>query len=430
MKAVLSNRIYLTPKDPEHYSLMETALTYRVESYKDNQPPRIIKNLRRIANGVISIPIGRMDLVPSNYEIKDKRLLIPAGLPEFRGTLRDSQQEILDQLEDNAIINAPVSWGKTFAGIAIAQKLGQKTLVITHRVSIRTHWESEIYKALGVRAGIIGSSQFNTDPPIVVGNTQTLYKHRDTVAKMFGTVIIDEAHHIPANTFSKLIDSSYARYKIGLSGTMDRKDGLHILIPDYFGPTRFSPPAENYVKPRVDIIKSEIRFIDSGNMPWALRINSLTRQEEYGKLVAMLGAIYRKNGHTVLILSDRKNFLLRLHETLGDTSRLIMGTTSLDQRKAIQDEILRGDARILLGTQSIFSEGISLNSLSCLILGTPVNNDPLLEQLIGRIVREHPGKMQPVVVDINLVGRTAEKQAQIRLGHYMKKGYNITTIPM
>ena len=36
-------------------------------------------------------------------------------------------------------------------------------------------------------------------------------------------------------TFSKVIDSNYARYKIGLSGTIERKDGKHVVFRDYFG---------------------------------------------------------------------------------------------------------------------------------------------------------------------------------------------------
>jgi superfamily II DNA or RNA helicase len=63
-----------------------------------------------------------------------------------------------------------------------------------------------------------------------------------------------------------------------------------------------------------------------------------------------------------------------------------------------------------------------------LILATPVNNEPLLTQLIGRIIRDYEGKQQPVVVDINLIGKTAKRQASLRLGYYMKEGYEISTL--
>ena len=66
--------------------------------------------------------------------------------------------------------------------------------------------------------------------------------------------------------------------------------------------------------------------------------------------------------------------------------------------------------------------------LSCLILGTPVNNDPLLTQLIGRIIRLYEGKPQPVVLDLHLVGKTATKQANARMGYYIKEGYDVSDI--
>ena len=64
-------------------------------------------------------------------------------------------------------------------------------------------------------------------------------------------------------------------------------------------------------------------------------------------------------------------------------------------------------------------------TLSCLILGTPINNEPLLTQLIGRVIRKEEDKRDPVIVDIHLKGNTAKRQASTRMGHYMKQGYKI-----
>ena len=76
----------------------------------------------------------------------------------------------------------------------------------------------------------------------------------------------------------------------------------------------------------------------------------------------------------------------------------------------------------------ISNDGISLDILSCLILGTPVNNEPLLTQLIGRIIRNYDGKQQPTVVDVHLIGNTAKRQANARLGYYLKQGYEVSTL--
>lgn len=424
MKAVVSNRIYMDI-DPQAFNALDKALTYKIDSYRSDVAPTMIKNVRKIRNGLVSIPVGRFDLIPEGYEIKDKRVLLPVDFPKFGFDLRESQQDVYDAIEDNAIINAFVSWGKTFTALAVAAKLGQKTLVVTHTVSLRTQWEKEIRKVFGIEPGIIGSGKYDISPPIVVGNIQTLYKLRGKIEKEFGTIIIDECHHIPANTFSKLVDASYARYKIGLSGTVQRKDGKHVIMPDYFGHTKFTPPKENYMEPTIEVIQTRIRFMDGAKIPWANRINDLVRQEEYGKLICFLAAAYRKQGHKVLLLSDRVYFLKRVKETLGEHCELITGEVPLTEREKKIERVQSGKVDILLGTQSIFSEGISVNPLSCLILATPVSNTPLLTQLVGRVIREYPGKIDPVVVDINLKGKTAEKQAKLRLGHYLQQGYNV-----
>jgi superfamily II DNA or RNA helicase len=430
LKVVISNRIYLEGQSPDHVRRMETALTYKIDSYRRDVPPTVIKNIRKIRNNLYSIPVGREDLIPNECEIIDKRVIAPVDFPDFKFPLRQSQQDVYDNLTDSSIINAWVSWGKTFTGLAIAGKLGQKTLVITHTVALRTQWEKEVKKVYGIQPGIVGSGQFNLDSPIVIGNVQTLYKHKEKLAKKFGTVIVDECHHIPANTFNRLIDSNYARYKIGLSGTVERKDGRHVLLADYFGPTRFTPPRENYMEPSIDLIQTDIRFMDGARIPWANRVNDLVSQNQYGELVSLLAAAYRKQGHYVLLLSDRVNFLKRIERTLGDCCEIITGETTTEERDEKIERIMSGEKQILLGTQSIFSEGISVNRLSCLILATPVSNTPLLTQLVGRVIRNFEGKLDPVIVDINLKGKTAERQAQVRLGHYLKEGYRINKIEM
>ena len=155
--------------------------------------------------------------------------------------MRDSQKAVYDALNDNAIINAWVSWGKTFTGLAIAGKLKQKTLVVTHTIPLRNQWAKEVEKVYGIQPGIIGSGKFDIDSPVVVGNVQTLYRNLESVSKHFGTIILDEMHHVSSPTFSRIIDKSYARYKIGLSGTLERKDGKHVVFRDYFSNTVFSP---------------------------------------------------------------------------------------------------------------------------------------------------------------------------------------------
>ena len=312
MKAVVSNRIQLQG-DAVMLENLERELTYSLPPRMPQDPPMIIKTIRPLREGLVSIPVGRLDLVPEEYEIIDKRVQAPMVFPEFKFELRASQQEVYDAVDDNSIINAWVSWGKTFTGLAIAAKLGQNVL---------------------------------------------------------------------------------------------------------------KPPKENYMTPEIDVIKSEIRFLDGSFTPWAERINHLATNEEYIHSVALIASTYAAEGHKVLVVSDRVAFLKVCQRLVGENSVCITGDMDFTER---EDTMRRmgGDKNILFGTQSIFSEGISLDVLSCLVLGTPVNNEPLLTQLIGRVIRKKEGKIQPKIVDIHLKGKTAARQANARMGYYVKQDYKI-----
>ena len=424
MKAVISNRIYLEVTR-EYKEFLSKELTYKIPSQNPNDPPIVIKNMARVRENLVTIPIGREDLIPDDYEIVEKRITVPVDFPSFQYVLRESQQAVYDELDSNCIINAWVSWGKTFTGLAIAGKLGQKTLVIVHTVPLRNQWAKEVEKVYGFTPGIIGSGKFNLDAPIVIGNTQSLYRNIQKIRKEFGTIILDEMHHVSSPTFSKVIDTNYARYKIGLSGTIERKDGKHVVFRDYFGSKVFKPPKENFMTPKIQIVKSEIRFMDGARIPWANRVTALANNEEYRHTVSLLAATYAARGHKVLVVSDRVHFLRNCAELVGENAICVTGEVPHEQREDLLNEINYGNKNILFGTQAIFSEGISVNSLSVLILGTPINNEPLLTQLIGRVIREQEGKQTPVVVDIHLKGNNARKQASNRMGFYMKQGWKI-----
>ena len=300
-------------------------------------------------------------------------------------------------------------------------------MVVVHTLALLKQWQTEAKKVFGIDVGIIGAGKFNMDSPIVIGSVQSLYRRVTDISDQFGTVILDEMHHVSSPTFAKIIDKNKARYKIGLSGTIERKDGKHVVFRDYFGQTVHKPPKENYMTPKVDIISSDVRFMDGQNIPWANKVTHLSYQEEYVHSVAMIASAYAAKGHKVLVVSDRVEFLKTCAKLSGDEAIAITGDIPHEERPKLMKQLWH-DKHILYGTQSIFSEGVSLDCLSCLVLGTPVNNEPLLTQLIGRIIRIHEDKSQPVVVDINLVGKTARRQANNRRGYYMKQGYEVNDL--
>lgn len=417
MKAVISNRIYIEVNARLQQKLRDT-LTYKIPTYGDG-PPLIIHNYSTFRKGIMTIPCGRSDLIPEDYEVVDRRIRNPVKFPPFRGTLREAQQEIYDQIDDNCLINAKVGWGKTFMALAAAAKLGQKTLVVVHTLPLMNQWAKEVEKAFGFKPGLIGGGHDNYSAPITIGNVASLYKRMDRLAKEFGTLIMDEVHHAPSPTFTKIIDRSYARYKIGLSGTLERKDGMHVVLPDYFGFKVYKPARENTLTPTIHAYNTGIYF-PYGDI-WAHRVNALNDSFVYQDWICDKVKQYENLGHKVLIVADRVDFLKLIAERTG--SALTIGETN--DRDAEIDKIISGEAKSISGTLSIWKEGISCNPLSALILGTQINNDPMLEQVIGRIQRLYPDKLPPVVVDPILRGRTTEKQFVNRTGFYMREGFPI-----
>jgi len=427
-KAVLSNRIWVNFNEELYFKAKEE-LTYMIPSKIPGDPPIKICLLSVVGNKFLTFPIGRIDLIPEDYEIVDNRTLNPVNFPDFKFKLRESQQLIHDAVEDNCLINANTSWGKTFTGIAIAHKLKQKTLVITHTVNLRDQWVEEVKKTMGIKPGIIGSGIFeHKNKPITIANVQTLRKHINTLKKEFGTVMLDEVHHCPARIFADCMDGMCARYKIGYSATLKRKDFMHVVISDYFSPTVYKPPKENQMTPEILMVQTDIPFSSNNMIPWANRVNELVDRPEYLDLITSLAGRMADLGHMVLVVSDRTEFLDRCTNRLGDRSVMIVGSTK--NRDELHKELENKERDILNGAISIYKEGISLNFLSCLVLAAPTNNDPLLEQLIGRILRIYPDKLTPVIVDPILKGATAKKQARTRASHYIRNGYKVTHLDL
>ena len=363
----------------------------------------------------------------------DKRVLNEVPFPNPKYQLYKDQQDVYDQVTDSCFINAKVGWGKTFLALHLARKLGQKTLVITHTVMLRDQWIEEVKALYGLSPGVIGANDFDIeDHFIVVGNVQTVTKLLGKVSKEFGTVILDEAHHVPADTFSSLIDGLHARYRIALSGTMERKDKKHVVFKDYFGSTVIKPPQSNTINPKVKILQSGIR-LPSG-VTWAAKINALLYDEKYQSFIAAVALKHIELGHSVLVVADRVEFLNRIQELIGETCVLITGKAAnpnerdFEERKRLIEQVNSGKKRCIAGSKQIFSEGISVNRLSLLILASPSSNEIFLEQVIGRIMRQHPDKLSPEVIDINFASASEKKQDTMRLGFYVKQGWEVEKI--
>jgi len=424
LKAVLSNRIYLTDREglfEELSSQLKHIIIPKFVPQGQRPRPKVILDITRIG-GCLTIPSGRQDLIPDDYKIIDKRTCDDVHFPAIAEglSLREAQQDAVDQVTEGCIINAPPAFGKTYTALFIARVLSMRTLVIVHTTTLRDQWEDEYKLVFGQQCGIVGGGKDTSDKAVLtVGNIQTIRNKGTKWLSQFGVIILDECHHSPSRTFTDVLDKCKATYKIGLSATLKRKDQMEVVLPDYIGGNVIIPPDDgNFLIPTINIIDSKIPL--PTGLHWNERLDKLHNNPDYIQLLYDVTRIQEAKGRKVIVLSSRVDLLDMLSEELPE-ALLVKGAT--EDRKALLAD--SESYNVLLGSMQIFSEGISLNHLDCLIIATPINNDSLLEQIVGRVTRKKPGKKDPIVFDIKLSGNTGLNQSNARKSLYISKEWPI-----
>ena len=175
---------------------------------------------------------------------------------EFNGTLRDYQEpvvnkfiEVVTKPHDNGLrfggglLELPCAWGKTSGSLYILSQLKKKTLVIVHKEFLLNQWVERIQQFLPkARVGRIQGQIIDIeDKDIVIGMLQSLSmkEYPASVFDSFGFTIIDEVHHISSQTFSNALFKIVTKYMLGLSATMNRKDGTTRVFKMFLGDVIF-----------------------------------------------------------------------------------------------------------------------------------------------------------------------------------------------
>lgn len=287
-------------------------------------------------------------------------------------------------------------------------------------------WIAEVEKHFGFTPAMIGGGKVDTSTSIVVGNIQTLQKYSNELSREFGLVVIDEAHHTPQSTFDKVLNHSFAKYKIGLSGTLIRKDGKHVLFKGWFGDNIIVPKEENVLLPTIYRTYSKQPFSPSSQPgAWANQVTQLYQDRDYIMEVVSIQTQAYFAGYVPLITSDRVEFskvlFEMLEETTGQSWGLVIAETA--DRGKVLEEVKAGKRAGIVATTSIFSEGLSLNNLSCAILTSSSDNESLVRQIIGRVQRIEEGKRNPIVIDLALKGPTGYRHQESRQKVYRDRKF-------
>jgi superfamily II DNA or RNA helicase len=145
---------------------------------------------------------------------------------------------------DCGVLAAATAFGKTVVASRALAARGRNTLILVHRRQLMEQWVARLKAFLDVdakRIGTIGGGKKKPTSLIDVALIQSLVRKGEVsdVVANYGHLIVDECHHLPAVSFEAVARQSKAKFVLGLSATVTRKDGHHPIVFLQCGPVRY-----------------------------------------------------------------------------------------------------------------------------------------------------------------------------------------------
>lgn len=435
--------------------------------------------------------------IVDDYSFKNK-----VDYPKFRMKLRDTQREaILAFLQSgcgDGVIVLPTGKGKSITAIYLAYHLRQKALVIVQKDDLITNWKADIQSCLGLRnkqIGLIKAQNFRIGKQITLCTIQTLAKLSDDqineLTEEFGMIIQDEFHHSAAKIYS-LINEFPARYRIGLTATDIRNDGLQDVLNLYFGEVifRYEEQEEDddiipvnkvnvhcltanspYFKPEREYYSYRYKrtfkiyelyellpknFKNHPEAKTTKYLKALLEQGFFGgfKLIPLKiddirkAIIYNQDFLEQIaakIVSEyvhKRNIVVFCHEKeqCRELYKILDGPVSKDRiqffygdskvsNEKIKMQAESGEAKITIATLSKATEGTNVKAWDSGFLYGTIGNEKDVIQSIGRLRRRKEGKE-----DVNWFDYTypnvagTKKHSDLRLNLYNEMGFNVQSI--
>jgi len=347
-----------------------------------------------------------------DFEFHDTRKKLPETIFYTQLTLRSHQNIAIDAAskKDFGVIAAPPGSGKTIIGMKIIAEKKQPALIIIHRKQLLDQWVERIQAFLGIpknEIGKIGQGRAKVGKAITVAMIQSLGKQLkkqeiQNLNKLFGTIIIDECHHIPAETFRKIISALSPYYQYGLTATPFRKrsGGKQIFI--HLGEiiADIKPEEiENYKRARIIIRQTTLDIpFNSKTDTFETLSKVLIHDSERNKLI--INDVNKEliKGKKVVLITERKEHIDTLYQFLKQTFETVTlsGEDSEKHRKAKWKILNEGNYQALITTGQFFGEGTDLPNASCLFLVYPFSFKGKLIQYIGRVQRS---EITPFIYD-------------------------------
>jgi superfamily II DNA or RNA helicase len=268
--------------------------------------------------------------------IRDER---HAGRPmdvTFKGELRPDQKAAAKAMlaHEISVLAATTAFGKTVVAAFLIAQRGVSTLVLVHRRQLLDQWIERLATFLGMPAkaiGRIGGGRSRPTGLLDVAIMQSLVRKGvvdDRVAD-YGQVIVDECHHLSAHSFEQVARQTKARFIMGLSATVARKDGHHPIIFMQCGPVRHrvnarvqaaARPFEHYVLVQPTVFQPQRTPDADKRIEFQAIYQELIDDEPRNRRICDDVIESVGNRRSPLVLTERNDHLDRLEQGLHQVS--------------------------------------------------------------------------------------------------------------
>ncbi|MBU1457775.1 DEAD/DEAH box helicase [Patescibacteria group bacterium] len=402
---------------PKHYELER-------RGYSTWQTPRFIKTIKIVDNGIL-VPAGFLTKIKQfanesglKVNIEDKRLLLKSIVFPSKIKLRPGQQKITKDLlkHDRVILEAIPGFGKTMVGLYVMKRRKQPTIIIVHTKTLLHQWLKRIEEWFNLKdgeVGIIGDNKFKLGTKVTVASYQTLARRNlEEIKNNFGLVIIDECHHVPAKTLSKVVKQFPARYALGLTATAYRRDKLEKLMYFYISPTVIKAKSDlKKTKSKKSAIETKLitkrtgfEVSNSVNGSFNEIGKELITSSRRNQIIVRDIVCALQTRAKCLVLTERVDhceiLLSQVRKlTKGVHAAIASGKMTKKNRERIAQRMKQSQFQLLIATGKLIGEGFDWPELTHLFLAYPFSWKGKLTQYVGRVQRQFKGKDTAYVYD-------------------------------
>jgi superfamily II DNA or RNA helicase len=368
-------------------------------------------------------------------------LLFVGSLREYQNTIVDKYINIAHNGQDiggGGLLEIDTGLGKTVIAINIIAKLKVKTLIVVHKEFLLNQWIERLNEFTpAAKIGRIQGKIMDTEgKDVVIAMLQSISMkdYNPDIFKQFGLMVIDEVHHMGAEVFSNALSKVVTKYTLGLSATMNRKDGLAKVFKMFLGPIIHTEKRElsmNQVNVRClqyftrDEEFNETSYDYRGKTQYSKMISKLcsyNHRSEY--ILRYICELLREDPkQQIMILAHNKCLLKYFYDSI--VSRNIANQSVGYYVGGMKESDLKISEKktIVIATYSMASEGLDIKTLTTLVLATPKTD---VVQAVGRILRVKHAN--PLVIDVIDSHEIFKRQFSQRKRFYKSQEYGISFI--